>query len=153
MKARGDSVDELLCPIGNRSGHLKIVISLFPDICLESGKLLILCQIAFVARHDLWAGGKLRVKGNQFLIDLLKIRNGIAPFAAGNVYDMHQQPAALDMPQELMAEADALARPLDEARNIRHYKGLAFAHAHHPQHRRERGEMVVRDDGLCLAND
>ena len=57
------------------------------------------------------------------------------------------------MAQELMAEADALRGAFDEAGDVRHDEGLAFAHGNDAQDRDDGGEVVVADDGLCLTDD
>jgi len=103
-------------------------------------------------RHYLGPLRQLRIKGGELLVNFFKIFDGVAPFTARNIDDVHQQPASFHMPQKLMAKAHAFARPFDQARNIRHHKGLALAHANHAQHRGKRGKMIIRDNRLCLAH-
>ena len=58
---------------------------------------------------------------------------------------MHQQPAAVDVPQEVMPQSRALCGALNDAGDIRHDEGDAFVHVDHPQVGEEGGEMVVGD--------
>ena len=60
-------------------------------------------QIGLVAHHDLRAGGQLRAVFLQLAVDGVEIRHGVAPLAAGHVHQMHQQTAAVDVPQEVVA--------------------------------------------------
>ena len=56
------------------------------------------------------------------------------------------------MPQELVAQARALAGPLDDAGNVRHDEADAVIHIDHPQVGIEGGEMVVGDLGIGPAD-
>src|SRR5690606_32601174 len=58
------------------------------------------------------------------------------------VHQMQQHPAALDMAEEAVADADALRRALDEAGNIRQHE-LARLVAHHAKLRLQGGEGVI----------
>ena len=59
---------------------------------------------------------------------------------------MHQHPRPLHMPEEVMPQAHAFVRPLDNPRNIDHHKRLP-AVLDHTQHRLQRGERVIRHLG------
>ncbi len=65
---------------------------------------------------------------------------------------MQQQAAALNVPQEIVAQAGALRRALDDAWNIRRHKGLPFAHIDHAQIGNQGGEMVIGDFGAGFGN-
>ena len=52
-----------------------------------------------------------------------------------------------------MPEPDAFARPFDNARDIRHDKGLAFANINNAEHRRYGCKVVIRNNRLCLADN
>ena len=56
------------------------------------------------------------------------------------------------MPQELVAQARALAGPLDDAGDIRHDEADAVLHVDHPQVGVEGGEMVVGNLGVGPAD-
>ena len=58
---------------------------------------------------------------------------------------MQQQAAALNVAQEVVAEADAVGRTLDEPRDIRHDKALLVVRLDDAEHRRDRREVVLRD--------
>ena len=58
---------------------------------------------------------------------------------------MQQQTAAVDMAQEVVAEARTLARALDDARNIRHDKVLLLTDRNHAEVGHQSREVVVCD--------
>ena len=66
---------------------------------------------------------------------------------------MHEQAAALDMAQKIVAQADPLARPLDHAGDIRHDERGLGSRPHHPQHGSQGGKGIVGDLGLGFADD
>ena len=118
-------------------------------------------NVALVAQHDLRAVGQLSAEAGQLVVDLLKVRLGVAALAARDINDVQQQAAALDMAQKVMAQTDTLGRALDQARNIGTDKALLGADTDNAQHRGQRRKVVVcdlgarrRDDadegGLCL---
>lgn len=74
------------------------------------------------------------------MVDLLKVRLGVAPLAAGDIYHMQQQAAALNMAQEVVAEADALRSTLDQTGNVGADKALLRADADDAKH----GVSVVK---------
>ena len=65
---------------------------------------------------------------------------------ARHVDDMHDQGRALNVAQELVTQALALARALDETRDVGNDVRI-FAGTHHAEVRHERGERVVGDLG------
>ena len=65
---------------------------------------------------------------------------------------MDQQAAAVDVPQEVVAQARALAGPLDDAGDIGHDEGHALVHIHHAQVGVQGGEVVVGDFGVDLGH-
>ena len=87
------------------------------------------------------------------MVDLLKVRLGVAALAAGNIHHVQQQPAALHMAQEIMAQAHAFGGALNEAGDIGADKALFRAHPHHAQHGGQRGEVIVGDLGLGRRDD
>ena len=86
------------------------------------------------------------------MVDLLKVLLGVAALAAGNVHNVQQQAAALDMAQEGMTQAHALGSALDQAGDVGADKALFGADAHHAQHGGQGGEVVVGDFGLSGAD-
>ena len=109
-------------------------------------------QIRLVAHHDLRAGGQLRAVFLQLAVDGVEIRHGVASLAAGHVHQMHQQAAAVDVPQEVVTQARALAGALDDAGNVGHDEADALVHVHHAQIGVEGGKVVVGDLGVRLAD-
>ena len=78
---------------------------------------IVAAEVALVCSHYLLALGKL---GGVFLklrIYGVEIRNGIAPFGAGNINKMYQQTAAVDMAQKIVAETCPFGSALDYAGN------------------------------------
>ena len=71
-----------------------------------------------------------------------------APSSGGQVDQQHQHPGPLDVAQELVAEALALAGALDEAGDVGDDELVAVVEAHHAEVGLERGERVVGDLGL-----
>ena len=59
-----------------------------------------------------------------------------------DVEHVHEQARALHVREEVVPQARALARPLDQTRDVSHDQ-LAFLAFEHAQHRRERGERIV----------
>ena len=58
---------------------------------------------------------------------------------------MHEQPTAVDMPQEVVTEADAVGRALNDARDIGHDEGYAVGDVDDAEVRIKRGKMIVCD--------
>ena len=110
-------------------------------------------QVTLIADDDLRALGKLRAVLAQLRVYRVKVLDRVAPLAAGDIDQMREQTAAVDVPQEVMAKPRALGCSLNDARDIRHDKGYALIHVHDPEVGEERSEMVVCDLGMRLADD
>ena len=65
---------------------------------------------------------------------------------------MDEQAAAVDVPQEVVAQARPLSRPLDDAGDVGQDEGDTLLHIHHAQIGKQGGEMVVGDLGPGLAH-
>ena len=63
----------------------------------------------------------------------------------GGVDHVQEQPRALEVGEELVPEADALARALDQARHVGDGQLPAVGAVDRAEHRRQRREGVVRD--------
>ena len=64
------------------------------------------------ADHDLRARRQLGGILRQLGVDGVEVRNGVAPLAAGDIDHMNEQAAAVDVAQEVVAEARTLrSRP------------------------------------------
>ena len=116
-------------------------------------RLAVLAQQVGLVRHDdlRTRREKLAVTG-QFGIDLLDVIDRIAALAARRIDQMQQQAAAVDMAQKVMTEAGALARALDDARDVRHDEVLLLAHGNHAQIGDKGREVVVCDLGTRRRN-
>ena len=69
----------------------------------------------------------------QLLADGVKVRHRVPALAARHVHHMDQQAAAVDVAQEVVAQAGALAGALDDAGDVRQHEGDALLHIDHPQ--------------------
>lgn len=68
-------------------------------------------QVRLVGHHDLGPVRQLRTVLPQLLVDGVKVGDGVPALAAGHVHQVDQQAAAVDVPQEVVAQARALAGP------------------------------------------
>ena len=102
-------------------------------------------QVALVRGDELRPGGQLRAVALKLGVYRLEILHGVAPLAAGDVHQVYQQPAAVDVPQKVVPQPGALARALDDAGDVRQHEGHVLVHIHHAQVGEERREMVVGD--------
>ena len=65
---------------------------------------------------------------------------------------MHQQAAAVYVPQKVVAQASTLAGTFNDAGDVRHDEADTLVHPHHAQVGEEGGEVVVGDLGLRLGH-
>src|ERR1700733_9742873 len=88
-------------------------------------QLLRICHIDLRRADDHRLLIETVAKACQFLVDDLKVFDGIRPSRSVRDIDkMHQQARAFDVPQELDAESLAEMRALDETGKIRDYERL-----------------------------
>ena len=113
----------------------------------------VLHNVGLVRDHDLRARRQLGGILRQLGVDGVEVRNGVAPLAARNVHDMNEQAAAVDVAQEVVAEARTVRRALDDAGNVRHHEAHALVDIHDAEVGEERGEVVVGDLRPRLGND
>ena len=73
-----------------------------------------------------------------------RVRVVLAGELGGEVEHVHQQACALHVGEELVAEAGAVARALDQPRNVGHDQ-LALVGFEHSQHRLQRRERIGGD--------
>ena len=66
---------------------------------------------------------------------------------------MDEQTAAVDVAQEVVPEASALGRALDDAGDVGHDEGNALVNVHDAEVGVEGGEVIVGDLGACLGYD
>src|SRR4029077_11575739 len=74
-------------------------------------------QVDLRKRDDLRQGVEPRAVSGQLAADRLVARLGIS-LGRRHVHKMHEQPATLEMGEELVAEAGALGGALDQTRNV-----------------------------------
>ena len=109
-------------------------------------------NVHLVSYHNLGPGGKLRVVLGKLQIDGVKIRHWIPALATGHVYHMDQQAAAVDVPQEVMAQTGAFTGSLNNAGDISHDEADALVYIDHAQVGEEGGEVVIGDLGPGFAD-
>ena len=80
----------------------------------------------------------------QLGLDRLVVLHRVGAVERLQVEHVHQQAAALDVGEELVAQPGALAGALDQPGDVRHHE-LAVAALERAEHRLERGERVVGD--------
>ena len=61
-------------------------------------------QIRLVGHHDLGPLSQLWAVLLQLGVDGVKVRYGVPALAAGDIHQMHQQTAAVNVPQEVVAQ-------------------------------------------------
>ena len=140
-------LDELARAGVGGGAHLKEFVALRFDVRAQAVDVcaVVAEQVAFVGGDDLRARGQHVAVGAQLGVDGLKVLDRVAPLAAGDVHQMHEQAAAVDVAQEVVAEAGTVARTLDDARNVRHDERRTLRHVHDAQVGEEGREVVVCD--------
>ena len=104
-------------------------------------------RVALVGNDDLRTLRKLGAILLELAVDDAIVLNRIAILkTTRHVDDVHDECRALDVAQELMAQALALARTLDETGNVGNDVRI-FAGTHHAEVRHERGKRVVGNLG------
>ena len=104
-------------------------------------------RIALVGDDDLRTLRKLGAILLELTVDDAVILNRVAILkTARHVDDMHDQGRTLNVAQELVAQALALARALDQTRNVGNDVRILTG-THHAEVRHERGKRIVGDLG------
>ncbi len=75
-------------------------------------------RVDLVGGHDLRLGRELGSKQLQLAPNGVEILDGIASGRARHVHDVHQHLGALEVAQELMAEAEAAMRAFDQPGHV-----------------------------------
>ena len=134
-------------------GDLKELQSLGLDVLPQAlEQLRVLHDVHLVGGDDHLPGGQLRGVLPQLLVDGLEVLNRVPALRAGHVHHMDEQPAPVDVPQEVVAQAGPLRSPLDDAGDVGHDEGDPLLHIDHPQVGEQGGEVVVGDLGLGPAH-
>ncbi|CAN3970680.1 Queuosine ECF transporter S component QueT, partial [Dysosmobacter welbionis] len=90
-------------------------------------------DVHLVGDHDLGPLRQVRAVLLQLRVDGVKVLHRVPALAAGHVNHMDQQAAAVHVPQEVVAQAGALAGALNDAGNVRHDEADAVLYPHHAQ--------------------
>ena len=135
------------------SGHGKEHMAIVERRTLKVGNLVGRARrIALVGDNDLRTLRKLGTILLELTVDDAIVLNRITILKpARHVNDMHDQGRALNVAQELMAQATTLARALDETGNVGNDVRI-FAGTHHAQIGHKRGKRVVGNLGTGSAH-
>ena len=134
---------------GTRHGrHGKEHMAIVERCALEVGNLIGRARrVALVGNNDLRTLRKLGAILLELAVDDAIILDRIAILkTTRHVDDMHDQSRTLNVAQELVTQATALARALDQTGNVGNDVRI-FAGTHHAEIRHERGKRVVGDLG------
>ena len=116
------------------------------DMCVQFfEQRLVLHDVGLICHDDLWACSELGRILCQLCVDGVKVRDRIAPLAAGNVDHMNEQTAAVNVAKEVVAKARAVRRALDDAGDIGHDKAHALVDIDNAEVGEERGKVVIGD--------
>ena len=109
-------------------------------------------NVGLIGHYDLGPRGKLRAVLAQFCVDGVEVCHRVPALAAGGVHNMDQKTAAVDMAEEVVAQARSVGGALNNAGDIGHDEGDALLHIDYAQVGEESGEVVVGDLGPGLAD-
>ena len=99
-------------------------------------------NVDLVQDDDLRQPVETRAVGGELAVDQREALGGVP---LGRVDHVDEQPRPLEVSEELVAEADALARPLDQPRDVGDRQLPAARRVHGAENRSERRERVVGD--------
>src|ERR1017187_6329238 len=97
--------------------------------------------------HDHGFGGQVVAEAGEFFHHGFEILHRVAAGGIGNVYQVSQQAGALDVAEELNAEAVTEVRAFDQAGNIGDHEAAEIRELGHAEVGFKRGEGVVGDFG------
>ena len=115
----------------------------------QPGAFLIKNQIGLVGNDNLRTVFQINGILAQLAVDLFQIFNRVSAFTSGCIYNMQQQTAAVNMPQECMSQTGALGCAFNNTRNIRHHKGFTLTNADYTQIRHQCGKMIIGNLRPC----
>src|SRR5471032_1587113 len=105
----------------------------------------ILCRVHFGGRYDHRLLHQVFTETGQFFHDDFEVVHRLPPAAFGNIHQVYQQARALNMPQELDAQAMAQVRPFDEAGDVGHHEAAEIFQLDHTQIGLKSSERIVGD--------
>ena len=141
-----DVRDELLDALARRRRDGEELQALLLGQLLEARQILLrLRQVDLVGHEDLRAARDLLAVLLELCVDLVEVIDRVAALDARGIDDVQDELRALDVAQEVVAEADAIGCALDEAWDVRHDEALLVVRLDDTEHRRDRREVVLRD--------
>ena len=109
----------------------------------RGGRVLLGHEVGLRQREDARQLGQPRVVLGQLALDHRVVRDRVGAVERREVEHVHEQPRALDVGEEVVAEAGAVARALDQAGDVGDDE-LAIVALERPEHRLDRRERVRR---------
>ncbi|SPC11355.1 membrane hypothetical protein [Cupriavidus taiwanensis] len=143
-----DRVDQLAAAFAGQRGDLEH--RALPLVALEEvlhfRRALVLGHHVELVQHQ---PARLFIQGLVVFLQLVDDGPGLGDridrlVERRQVDDMQQQPGALQVAQELVSQARAFGRALDQAGNVGDHERLLMVDAHHTQVGVQRGERIVR---------
>jgi len=151
MDHGGDVVDQFLSAFGDGGAHEEYVVASFLHFVFKLLDLLGVSLVDLVADHDLGTGLEERVELAEFFVDLIEVGDRVSAVLSGDVDDVDQKAGALNVAEEVVAEAVAFAGALNEARDIGDNKA-GVTDADDAEHGLEGREGIVRDFRFCRGD-
>ena len=110
-------------------------------------------HVALVGNDHLGTLGKLGRIGLKLMVNGLVVLDGVSALvAAREIHDVHDESRTLDVAKELVPQALALARALDEAGDVGDDEGAGLPGANDAEVGHERREGIVGDLGARRAH-
>ena len=128
---------------GHRRDLEELQLQLLRALLERGDALRIVERVDLVGGHQLRLLEQLRVVELELAADGVEVLDRVASRRAGDVDQVNQHLGALDVAQELMAEAVAFVRAFDQAGHIGDHEAAIVAQRDHAEVRRERGERVI----------
>ena len=85
-------------------------------------------QVGLVGGHDHGTVAQIHAVIMELGADGVEVLHRVTALGAGHIHHMDQQTAAVDVPEEVMAQAGALGGAFDDAGDVRHDEGDALVH-------------------------
>ena len=103
----GNDAHELLRALRRGGRDLIERVAALRDVGTQTLKIVAALrdEVALVCRDDHGPLGQLRRIIAQLGVDLLEVLDRVAVLTAGDIDDVHEQAAAVDVPQEIVAKA------------------------------------------------
>ena len=146
-------MNQWLDSLAGCSRNAEELTTLFLHKVFEIFNLFFGRDIALICNNNLFSGRKLLAEVCKLMIDSLEIFFWISSFTAGNIHNMNNQAAALNMAQKFMAQTNTIACAFNQSRNICHNKGFFLCYFYNAQNWSQGGEVIVCNNRFCSADN